>query len=136
MTVEREHATSRRLQRRTDLQLRLLQPAHRRVQWRTNPSAGLIANASMSGWADLSPDLWASLGVQDWYDLPVGPQSNFAGFGQKGAYLDPETQLYLMGSGGGWPGTTTLCRDDSSAKTASDWPAGIPTCSGIAGMIR
>ena len=62
---------------------------------------GLIANASMSGWADLSPDLWASMGVQDWYDLPVGPQSNFAGFGQKGAYLDPETQLYLMGSGGG-----------------------------------
>ena len=39
---------------------------------------GLIANASMSGWADLSPDLWASMGANDWYELPVDPQSNFA----------------------------------------------------------
>ena len=66
---------------------------------------GLIANASMSGWADLTPDLWASMGADDWGELPVGPQSNFAGnfaaFGQNGAYLDPETQLYLMGGGGG-----------------------------------
>ena len=27
---------------------------------------GLIANASMSGWADLTPDLWASMGADDW----------------------------------------------------------------------
>ena len=66
---------------------------------------GLIANASMSGWADLTPDLWASMGPDDWGELPVGRQSNFGGnfaaFGQNGAYLDPETQLYLMGGSGG-----------------------------------
>jgi RHS repeat-associated protein len=62
---------------------------------------GLLADASMSGWADLTPELWASMGATDWAEMPVGPASNLAWVGQKGYYLDPETQLYLLGGGGG-----------------------------------
>jgi RHS repeat-associated protein len=62
---------------------------------------GLMADASMSGWADLTPDLWASMGANDWGEMPVGPASHLAWVGQKGYYLDPETQLYLLGGGGG-----------------------------------
>ncbi len=64
---------------------------------------GLAADASMSGWADLTPDLWANMGPDQWGEMPAGPDSltSFAAFGQKGYYLDAETQLYLLGGGGG-----------------------------------
>jgi RHS repeat-associated protein len=68
---------------------------------------GLAAVAGATpdeGWSTLSTNDWAGLSVDGWANLPIMPGGGVpgmgGGFAQKQYYLNPETELYLLGGGG------------------------------------
>ncbi len=62
---------------------------------------GQVAAVAVEGdaWASLTVDQWGNLTVDQWAGLPVELTSNMLAGGKKQYYLDPETELYLLGSG-------------------------------------
>jgi RHS repeat-associated protein len=62
---------------------------------------GQLAWSSIQGdaWASLTVDQWATMSVEQWATLPVDIAGSMGAMGQKQYYLDPETQLYLLGTG-------------------------------------
>jgi RHS repeat-associated protein len=56
------------------------------------------ATLSVDQWATMEVDGWAGLQV-DWSEIPADLGTNMLAGGKKQYYLDPEIQLYLLGSG-------------------------------------
>src|SRR5262249_17438147 len=76
-------------------------------------------------WANLSVSGWAGMSVDDWANLPVEGLAGVAGaFTQKQYYLDAETELYLLGSGGDGrhydPTTARFLREDPIRHVGSE----------------
>ncbi len=65
------------------------------------PAAVSVGGSAWSNdtWAGLSVNQWAAMSVDDWAGLPVDLTTQMLAGGKKQYYMDPETQLYLLGSG-------------------------------------
>jgi hypothetical protein len=60
---------------------------------------GAWSALNTEAWMTLSAGQWSVLSASDWSLLPVQLSTNMLAGGKKQYYLDPETELYLLGSG-------------------------------------